>query len=313
MQHGTRVRRLTPTRRGIALAAASIVCGVVGVVAGWSAFLGLAAAGLALLMLGVALVAGRATVDVLLPHAVRVERGAPGHVALEIAGNGLAHRSPTYLGDGTNRAPIEIKGTSATCPIDVPTRSRGVFVRGPYTVERIDMFGMWVWHVTQTRPLEVLVVPRISSLSPAFITQAVTEAGQTSAGSSTVSTLREYVVGDELRQIHWRTSARTGTLMVRQYVDVTRPMLVVLVDIDPANYASMDDLDDAVDLAASIAVANVGLPVEVHTSTGLHASMSAGRTAMLEMLARAVPGPGQVRPKAGLVIVVDAHLLGRSR
>jgi uncharacterized protein (DUF58 family) len=199
------------------------------------------------------------------------------------------------------------------CPIDVPTRSRGVFVRGPYTVERIDMFGLWVWHVTRTQPLEVLVHPRISSLSPAFITQAVTEAGQASAGSSTVSTLREYVVGDELRQIHWRTSARTGTLMVRQYVDVTRPMLVILVDIDPAHYASMDDLDDAVDLAASMAVANVGMPVEVHTNTGLHASLSSGRTALLEMLARAVPGPGQVRPKVGLVIVVDAQLLGRSR
>jgi len=283
------------------------------VAAGWSTFLGLAAAGLTLLALTVVLVAGRSTVDVLLPHAVRVERGAPGRVALEIVGAGLAHRSPTYLGDGMSRAPIVITGSSATCPIDVPTRSRGAFVLGPYTVERIDMFGLWVWHVMRMQALEVLVLPRISSLSPAFITQAVTEAGQASAGSSTVSTLREYVVGDELRQIHWRTSARTGTLMVRQYVDVTRPMLVVLVDIDPAHYASMDDLDDAVDLAASIAVANVGMPVEVHTSTGLHASMSAGRTAMLEMLARAVPGPGQVRPKAGLVIVVDAQLLGRPR
>lgn len=313
MRHGSSKVRLAPTRRGIAIAAGSVVCGAVAMVTGWSVFLGLAVAGVILLALAVAMVAGRSAVEVNLPHTIRVERGAPGLVPMVMTGSGLSHRSAVFIADAEGRTPIAVQGDSAVCEINVPTRSRGVHICGPYRIERSDLFGLWVWHVVRTQPMEALVLPRVTQLSPAFVTQAITEAGQASAGSSTVSTLREYVVGDELRQIHWRSSARTGTLMVRQYVDVTRPMLVVLVDVDPDHYRSLDDLDDAVDLAASIALANIDLPVEVHTSTGLHCSLSTGRTAMLEMLSRAVPGPGQVRPKAGLVVVVNADLLGRSR
>src|SRR6185295_17135875 len=49
-------------------------------------------------------------------------------------------------------------------------------------------------------------------------------------GSITFAALREYVVGDDLRRVHWRTSARVGELMVREHVDTSLPRVVILLD-----------------------------------------------------------------------------------
>ena len=48
--------------------------------------------------------------------------------------------------------------------------------------------------------------------------------------------LREYVPGDDLRHVHWRSSARAGELLVRQYHDTRRNHATVVVDADPAAY-----------------------------------------------------------------------------
>ena len=45
--------------------------------------------------------------------------------------------------------------------------------------------------------------------------------------------MREYVAGDDPRMIHWPTTARTGTLMVREHVEVRRPEFTVVLDTAP--------------------------------------------------------------------------------
>src|SRR5205085_1363497 len=59
--------------------------------------------------------------------------------------------------------------------------------------------------------------------------------------------LRAFRNGDSPRSIHWRTSARCGELMVREFEDVPTDNLVLVVD--PANGPG---LEDAVSLAATI-------------------------------------------------------------
>jgi uncharacterized protein (DUF58 family) len=49
-------------------------------------------------------------------------------------------------------------------------------------------------------------------------------------GTITFDSLREYVVGDELRRVHWRSSAKVGQLMVREQLDTSEPTIVVLLD-----------------------------------------------------------------------------------
>jgi uncharacterized protein (DUF58 family) len=64
--------------------------------------------------------------------------------------------------------------------------------------------------------------------------------------------LRPYETGDDRRQIHWLSTARTGQLMVRQYVDTRRSHAGLLVDGDPKAYESEVDFETAVSVAASL-------------------------------------------------------------
>ena len=63
--------------------------------------------------------------------------------------------------------------------------------------------------------------------------------------------LREYIPGDDLRRIHWRSTAKTGNLVVKQMVDTTRPELVVVLD-NRQCVIGPDDFESAVDIAASV-------------------------------------------------------------
>jgi uncharacterized protein (DUF58 family) len=66
--------------------------------------------------------------------------------------------------------------------------------------------------------------------------------------------LRPYVPGDDRRYVHWRTSARTGALMVRQFEETRRTHLAVALSAAPGDYADPDEFELAVSVAASLAV-----------------------------------------------------------
>jgi uncharacterized protein (DUF58 family) len=84
--------------------------------------------------------------------------------------------------------------------------------------------------------------------------------------------MREYVAGDDPRLIHWPTTARTGTLMVREHVEVRRPEFTVVVDTAPS-VGTPEDFEEAVDVAATLAVHAIrtGLDVVVRTTDRDHA------------------------------------------
>ncbi|MFK8026013.1 MAG: DUF58 domain-containing protein, partial [Ilumatobacter sp.] len=83
--------------------------------------------------------------------------------------------------------------------------------------------------------------------------------------------MREYVAGDDPRLIHWPTTARTGTLMVREHVEVRRPEFTVVVDVASA-VASADDVEEIVDVAASLSIhaLRTGLDVITRTTSKEH-------------------------------------------
>jgi hypothetical protein len=64
--------------------------------------------------------------------------------------------------------------------------------------------------------------------------------------------LRTYEPGDDIRNVHWRTSARTGQLMVRQYQETRRSQLLLLQSAETAHYASEDEFELGVSVMASI-------------------------------------------------------------
>jgi hypothetical protein len=66
--------------------------------------------------------------------------------------------------------------------------------------------------------------------------------------------LREYVPGDDLRHVHWRSSAKAGELLVRQYHETRRGHVTVLLDGARSSYPRLRDFELAVSVATSIAL-----------------------------------------------------------
>ncbi|MEV0215794.1 DUF58 domain-containing protein [Micromonospora sp. NPDC050695] len=169
----------------------------------------------------------------------RVARGEPASMTVTVRNTGRL-RSANLLAEdrcGDRTVPVPLlrvrPGRDTEVRYEVPTDRRGVVPVGPLRVTRRDPLGL----VALARPYgptaPVWVHPRIHPL-----TAVPTGAGRSldgrvdgvPHGSITFDSLREYVVGDELRRVHWRTSARVGELMVRENVDTSLPRLVVLLD-----------------------------------------------------------------------------------
>ncbi len=88
-------------------------------------------------------------------------------------------------------------------------------------------------------------------------------------GSTTFHRLREYVVGDDLRTVHWPSTAHAGKLVVRHNVDTAQPYTVILTDLSPSRY-SAETFEEAIDVTASLVVsmASGKAPVQLRLTNG---------------------------------------------
>ena len=75
--------------------------------------------------------------------------------------------------------------------------------------------------------------------------------------------------GDELRHLHWKATARTGQLIVREYVDPAQPWCVVVLDTR-RDVLDADGVEAAVEIVASVlwAAAEQDRPVRLATTGG---------------------------------------------
>ncbi|WP_107079321.1 DUF58 domain-containing protein, partial [Micromonospora sp. MH33] len=169
----------------------------------------------------------------------RVTRGEPAAMVLTVRNTGRLRAANLVAEDrcGGRLVPVPLlrlrPGRDTEVRYPVPTRRRGVVPVGPLRVTRRDPLGLVALARAYGEPLPVWVHPRIHPLSAVPTGAGRSLDGRTDSvphGSITFDSLREYVVGDELRRVHWRTSARVGELMVRENVDTSLPRLVVVLD-----------------------------------------------------------------------------------
>lgn len=202
--------------------------------------------------------------------------------------------------------PVPPRGEKTVRYRFVPLR-RGELHLGPVTLERRDPWGLFVRRATASAELNVLVHPRVLPVEVSLAGNRVGQEGGTAdrdvLGSNQFHTLRDYVVGDELRRIHWRSSARVGKLMVKQLVDNPLPRALLVLDNDIRSYRTASDFEEAVDAAASIgsAIVRAGLPVALRT-TGEDAAVEVLRvedlTGLLDALALCDPRVLRTSPPA---------------
>lgn len=106
-------------------------------------------------------------------------------------------------------------------------KQRGRFQLGPVTAASGDPFGLFNKRLLLSPASEILVLPRIYQISQlAVFAGGLPGRGRSSQRAlqttTNATTVREYVIGDSLSRIHWRSSARYNKLMVKEF------------DLDPA-------------------------------------------------------------------------------
>ncbi|MFN0089438.1 MAG: DUF58 domain-containing protein [Acidimicrobiales bacterium] len=239
---------------------------------------------------------------------VRVVEGKAATAVLTVT-NRSRRRSPSMVAletFGDTVVPVAVPslepGATFSRPYKLPTDRRGVYQVGPLLVSRSDPFA-FVRFGQRQRSFETLWVhPATYSVTPFPAGQAHDLDGPTSGaaprGGVAFHTLREYVRGDDLRLIHWKSSARTGTLVVRHNVDTNQPRTLVVLDTRSDVYTE-DSFDDAVRCAASIVVACAAnrFPVRLRTTDGL--TLSAERGARVDTVLDQLAGLAR-SPTAGL-------------
>jgi len=155
----------------------------------------------------------------------------------------------------------------------LPTARRSVVTVGPVISVNSDPVGLLRRERNRTEAQTVHIHPRTIRLGVTLrgIMRDVEGAVTQELSSSDVSfhALRDYVPGDDRRNVHWRTTARTGRLMVRQFEETHRANLLVLLDTRPDAYETTEDFETAISVACSLALNAIsdGREVTVLTQT----------------------------------------------
>jgi uncharacterized protein (DUF58 family) len=166
-------------------------------------------------------------------------------------------------------------GEEARAAYRFPTDRRGRFEIGPLRATLTDPFGLVASSRRVLGTEQVIVYPRVHDIvAPPDVGgldldrdhPAVRARVETSGD---FMTLREYAPGDDLRHVHWRSTARRGHLMMRQNETRRRAPVLLMLDVRPATH-DRASFERAVEAAASIATAldHAGRPFEVAWSTG---------------------------------------------
>ncbi len=196
----------------------------------------------------------------------------------------------------------------------MPGLGRGRYRVGPLRIRLSDPFRMIDLTRSFTATSEFVVAPVVDQL-PAIEPPRSDDLGDVS-GSHSIGThgaddqsTREYRTGDDLRKIHWRSSARTGALMVRQEERPWRGQSTVLLDLRGGAHESRstrrpadasDRLADGVDPRAT---SSLEWAVSAAASIGSHVVV---RGRELSLLA----DPGTDRHRFGDTTALTSHLAG---
>lgn len=153
--------------------------------------------------------------------------------------------------------PIEVGGRVVrSVPLD--TARRGLRTIGPATIMRTDPFGVLERRHRLTESRTLVVHPRVVRL-PGGAGGIVRDldgeaAAERTADDVSFHSLREYSPGDDRRLVHWRSSARHGTLLVRQFEPSRRADTLIVLSTDPEEYDG-DDFELALSLVGTLGLA----------------------------------------------------------
>jgi len=313
------------TRRGIGVAVVGLLATASGIAIGVTTLVNLGLvlllavlAGLALLLLDlVRLQHGRLhIVRTVRPHPLTVDDLATVRVEVTGTGNARLHRmqiserAARELSDGgAPRARVARSARRLELTYPVVGTCRGRWRTGPLEVRRSDLFGAVEWRGPVGEATSIAVRPRVVPLRNPW-TRAALDA-RAAAGTRTSApddaALREYRPGDDLRRVHWASSARVGALVVRQDEQSGRRPATVLLEL-PVEAAALEwSISTAVSLAAALLDSGHTVRMVVAGDAGPH--RGPGSVALEEILDEAVDlsaAPDRVTARSWLLAGIES-------
>jgi uncharacterized protein (DUF58 family) len=191
-------------------------------------------------------------------------------------------------------------GSERSAGYRVPTERRGVLSIGPLVALRHDLLGLARWRSAIAGRDEILVAPRAYELDMPELGDGILGrhllAQSVRLGPGEFHSLREYVPGDEPRTIHWRASARSEELKVRQHTaEGLRRCTVVL---DQQDGGDGEAFERAAVAAASLvhSADQAGLETRFTTTSGVDLRGPTVAVHTMHHLARVMPDDSPPRP-----------------
>ncbi|TQJ30564.1 DUF58 domain-containing protein [Microbacterium sp. SLBN-146] len=206
---------------------------------------------------------GRTAYDVTLDlNRTRVVVGERAVGALTLANTSSRAILPSrvVLPVGSGRGVFTVRrlpaGETAEELFAIPTQRRGVLKVGPVSVVRGDPLGAFERVHRRDQPVDLFVHPRtvlFDGQSLGFLRDLEgLPATDLSRDDVSFHALREYQPGDDLRHVHWKSTARIGEMMVRQYEETRRSHFVIALSRSAADYRNADEFELAISAAGSI-------------------------------------------------------------
>lgn len=241
---------------------------------------------------------------------LRVVAGSPARVRLELENLTLGFTRvllaedgiPYTLGPSPRFVLARLPGgRRAAVTYTLQTQVRGRYQIGPLRLQLSDPFGLCELDRAFTATDPLVVVPRTWPLVGAPAGGHWGGSGEAVHGTAAASgehdiAIREYRQGDDLRRVHWRSTARRGELMVRRDEQPRQMRATVLLDTRQVGHRGegvSSSFEWAVSAAASAAVHLAGLRYAVRllvddpAATWVSPSGDATTAVLLERLALA--------------------------
>jgi uncharacterized protein (DUF58 family) len=251
-----------------------------------------------------------------------VKAGEPARVDLQVANLGATPTPVIQLwepvgstgGATMNLSPLRRRET-ASAAYRLPTEQRGLIVVGPMRARRRDVLGLCSKSFTVPGSVELLIIPQHvpvafpvggsgGRLGDHLRLRAYGQSG------SEFHSLREYMVGDDLRRISWKASARATELIVKETALEGLRRCTVVFDVDAAQYDD-ESFERGVSAAASVVTgaAAAGLTTRlIATDTDLRGHEVAPNAlrwlAMVEPVEQMLPALPTLRAGEGMGVVV---------
>jgi uncharacterized protein (DUF58 family) len=319
------IRPVAVSAAGWAAVAAAVLGLSSGVALGWTELVVVGLAAALLVLVASLFLLGRSSGGVAISVLERqVVAGGTATVVVRVTGEGgraqRARDAELPVGDAVAsiRLPAVAAGETREVQLEVPAGRRGIVQLGPVTLVRRDPFGFARRESARSGQVLLYVHPPTTALTVTTSgllrdLEGIATADLTDSDIA-FHALRPYVSGDDRRHIHWKSTAKTGSFLVRQFEQTRRSHLIVLQSLSPDDYASDEEFESAVSAVASIGSRAIADGTSLSVYAGAPRTRgeagrlrSRGRRELLDELSGIHEAPGAVSVTAlGRVVAEQA-------